>query len=196
MASPSTARSSRAARRAVPSGRASLTPDGTEDRRELPGLDVRGGRPTSRVRAAEPPCAVGRWPATREGASSSITTTAYHNLVQLIEGLGERPQVVKSDGASGPAELVARERRPCALPRPRPPDRDAGCIPDLLGLTTRADPRPPRVPRAQASARERRDRRSHHAVPREGVPRPPRGRTGSSTGVPNPFEAGRYTPSS
>ena len=114
-----------------------------------------------------------------------------YNLVQLIESLGERTEVVKSDAE--PAEALV-ERRAAAVvlsPGPGRPE-DAGCFPRLLeilpggvpvlgvclghqalgiaagGLVERAAP-----VHGKASL-------VHH----EGA--------GILAGVPNPFEAGRY----
>jgi hypothetical protein len=55
------------------------------------------------------------------------------NLVQLIESLGERTEVVKSDAES--ADRLA-ERRPAAVilsPGPGRPE-EAGCFPELLEI--------------------------------------------------------------
>ena len=114
-----------------------------------------------------------------------------YNLVQLIESLGERTEVVKSDAE--PAEALV-EREPSAVvlsPGPGRPE-DAGCFPRLLeilpvdtpvlgvclghqalgiasgGVVERAAP-----VHGKASL-------VHH----EGA--------GILAGVPNPFEAGRY----
>jgi anthranilate synthase component 2 len=62
-----------------------------------------------------------------------------YNLVQLVEGLGHRTEVVKSDAE--PAEALV-ERRPDAVilsPGPGRPE-DAGCFPRLLELLPETTP--------------------------------------------------------
>ena len=113
------------------------------------------------------------------------------NLVQLIESLGERTEVVKSDAE--PAERLV-ERRPAAVvlsPGPGRPE-DAGCFPRLLELL------PPETPVLGVCL-------GHQAlgVSLGGVVEratPVHGKAslihhegrGILNGVPNPFEAGRY----
>jgi anthranilate synthase/aminodeoxychorismate synthase-like glutamine amidotransferase len=114
-----------------------------------------------------------------------------YNLVQLIESLGERTEVVKSDEA--PAEALV-ERRPAAVvlsPGPGRPE-DAGCFPRLLELLPAETPVLGVCLGHQAlglAAGGVVDRATpvhgkaslvHH----EG--------RGILEGVPNPFEAGRY----
>jgi anthranilate synthase component 2 len=113
------------------------------------------------------------------------------NLVQLIESLGERTEVVKSD--EEPAESLVR-RRPAAVvlsPGPGRPE-DAGCFPELLRLL------PPETPvlgvclghqalgLAAGGVVERASPVHGKAslVHHEGK--------GILAGVTNPFEAGRY----
>ncbi len=114
-----------------------------------------------------------------------------YNLVQLIESLGERTEVVKSDAE--PAEDLAA-RRPAAVvlsPGPGRPE-DAGCFPRLLEIL------PPRTPllgvclghqalgvaAGGAVARTTPVHGKASLVHHEG--------RGILAGVTNPFEAGRY----
>jgi anthranilate synthase component 2 len=114
-----------------------------------------------------------------------------YNLVQLIESLGERTDVVKSDAE--PAEaLVAKEPVAVILsPGPGRPE-DAGCFTELLAIL------PPETPvlgvclghqalgLAAGGVVERAEPVHGKAslVHHEGA--------GILAGVPNPFEAGRY----
>jgi anthranilate synthase component 2 len=114
-----------------------------------------------------------------------------YNLVQLVESLGERTEVVKSDAE--PAEALV-ERRPAAVilsPGPGRPE-DAGCFPDLLRLL------PDETPVLGVCL-------GHQAlgIAAGGVVEraaPVHGKAslvhhegrGILAGVPNPFEAGRY----
>ncbi|MGZ8598729.1 MAG: anthranilate synthase component II [Actinomycetota bacterium] len=114
-----------------------------------------------------------------------------YNLVQLIESLGERTEVVKSDAE--PAEALV-ERRPAAVvlsPGPGRPE-DAGCFPRLLEVL------PPETPVLGVCL-------GHQAlgIASGGVVEratPVHGKAslvhhegrGILNGVPNPFEAGRY----
>lgn len=114
-----------------------------------------------------------------------------YNLVQLIESLGRRTEVVKSDAE--PAEALI-EREPAAVvlsPGPGRPE-DAGCFPELLRLL------PERTPLLgvclghqalglaaggvveRASPVHGKASLVHHTG------------TGILAGVPSPFEAGRY----
>jgi anthranilate synthase component 2 len=113
------------------------------------------------------------------------------NLVQLIESLGERTEVVRSDAE--PAEALAA-RSPDAVvlsPGPGRPE-DAGCFLELLEVL------PARVPVLGVCL-------GHQALAvaaggRVGRGRPMHGKAtvvrhegrGILAGVPNPFEAGRY----
>ena len=114
-----------------------------------------------------------------------------YNLVQLIESLGERTEVVRSDAEPAGALL---ERRPSAVvlsPGPGRPE-DAGCFTELLDLL------PGEIPLLGVCL-------GHQAlgIAAGGVVEraaPVHGKAslvhhegkGILAGVPNPFEAGRY----
>ena len=114
-----------------------------------------------------------------------------YNLVQLVESLGERTEVVKSD-AEPAAALV--ERKPDAVilsPGPGRPE-DAGCFTDLLEILPGATPvlgvclGHQALGIASGGVVERATPVHGKAslVHHEGA--------GILAGVPNPFEAGRY----
>ncbi|MGZ5354494.1 MAG: anthranilate synthase component II [Actinomycetota bacterium] len=113
------------------------------------------------------------------------------NLVQLIESLGERTEVVKSDAE--PAQALV-ERRPDAVvlsPGPGRPE-DAGCFPELLRILPAATPvlgvclGHQALGLAAGGVVERTHPVHGKAslVHHEGA--------GILAGVPNPFEAARY----
>ena len=114
-----------------------------------------------------------------------------YNLVQLIESLGERTEVVKSDAE--PAEALV-ERRPAAVvlsPGPGRPE-DAGCFPRLLEVLPRTTPvlgvclghQALGIAAGGVVERAKPVHGKASLVHHEG--------RGILNGVPNPFEAGRY----
>jgi anthranilate synthase component 2 len=114
-----------------------------------------------------------------------------YNLVQLIESLGERTEVVKSDAE--PAEALL-ERGPAAVvlsPGPGRPE-DAGCFPRLLEVLPAATPvlgvclghQALGVACGGVVERATPVHGKASLVHHEG--------RGLLSGVPNPFEAGRY----
>jgi anthranilate synthase component II len=114
-----------------------------------------------------------------------------YNLVQLIEGLGHRTDVVKSDAAPA-ADLVAREPQAVVLsPGPGHP-RDAGSFPDLLRLLPEGTPvlgvclghQALGIARGGTVDRTTPFHGKASLVHHEG--------RGILDGVPSPFEAGRY----
>jgi anthranilate synthase component 2 len=113
------------------------------------------------------------------------------NLVQLIESLGERTEVVKSD--EEPAEALV-ERRPAAIvlsPGPGRPE-DAGCFPELLRIL------PPDVPVLGVCLGHQALGLAAGGVVERAAPVHGKASLvhhegkGILAGVTNPFEAGRY----
>jgi anthranilate synthase/aminodeoxychorismate synthase-like glutamine amidotransferase len=114
-----------------------------------------------------------------------------YNLVQLIESLGERTEVVKSDAE--PAEALV-ERGPAAVilsPGPGRPE-DAGCFPELLRILPNETPvlgvclghQALGIAAGGVVERALPVHGKASLVHHEGA--------GILEGVPNPFEAGRY----
>jgi anthranilate synthase component 2 len=114
-----------------------------------------------------------------------------YNLVQLIESLGRRTEVVKSDAE--PAEALV-ERRPAAVvlsPGPGRPE-DAGCFPRLLEILPAETPvlgvclghQALGIAAGGSVQRATPVHGKASLVHHEGH--------GILSGVPNPFEAGRY----
>jgi anthranilate synthase component II len=114
-----------------------------------------------------------------------------YNLVQLIESLGERTEVVKSDAE--PAEaLVAREPAAVILsPGPGRPE-DAGCFTELLTIL------PPETPLLGVCLGHQALGLAAGGVVERAAPVHGKASlvhhegAGILAGVPNPFEAGRY----
>jgi anthranilate synthase component 2 len=114
-----------------------------------------------------------------------------YNLVQLIESLGERTEVVKSDAESAEALVAMGPAAVILSPGPGRPE-DAGCFPELLAIL------PPQTPVLGVCL-------GHQAlgIAAGGVVEraaPVHGKAslvyhegaGILAGVPDPFEAGRY----
>ena len=113
------------------------------------------------------------------------------NLVQLIESLGERTEVVKSD-AEPAAELAARAPEAVILsPGPGRPE-DAGCFPELLELL------PPSTPVLGVCLGHQALGMSVGGIVERAAPVHGKASlvhhtgTGIFEGVRNPFEAARY----